>query len=341
MDAEAEAEAAVEPSPGTSEVPTDGSAEAAAAVEPSPSASEVPRDVSADEEVTRSGIIMAWGALGVAGYLSYGIKKVVPIVTSGLRMVETPWQWAFLIGTLLFFAYYEGYKGFQKGFSPRVVSRAWAVSQQRYAMGPKELLKRYGAAYLLTSCTLSIFSMLGFYAVVRTGINIEALFEAMGFGRVRGYGTELGSFAIAYALHKAASPIRFPPTLSLTPTVARWIGRDPDMKESFLASSEGRPSPPFWHKALAPAFCIGYFHGTRKRVITSWCVTTGIFLIVVGVKRMANPYRAIIDAGVMLGLSWGVISIVFLYVRSLLAKRPPDYDPALPEGSPYVSDMVA
>jgi hypothetical protein len=34
-----------------------------------------------------------------------------------------------------------------------------------------------------------------------------------------------GTVAIAYAMHKAASPIRFPPTVALTPVVARWIGR--------------------------------------------------------------------------------------------------------------------
>ena len=51
-----------------------------------------------------------------------------------------------------------------------------------------------------------------------------------------------------------------------------------------------------------PAFCIGYFHGTTKRVITSWAVTSVIFAVVVGVKQLENPYRAIIDAGVIVGL---------------------------------------
>lgn len=35
----------------------------------------------------------------------------------------------------------------------------------------------------------------------------------------------LGTAAIAYAAHKAASPIRFPPTVALTPVVANWIGK--------------------------------------------------------------------------------------------------------------------
>merc|ERR1711963_614449 len=97
-------------------------------------------------------------------------------------------------------------------------------------------------------------------------------------------------------LHKVASPIRFPPTLALTPAVARWMGRA-RADDHEARDAPARPSAPVLHKVLAPAFCIGYFHGSRKRVITSWCVTSTIFFIVVGVRRLSNPYRAIIDAG--------------------------------------------
>lgn len=181
------------------------------------------------EEVPRSRLAMAWGALGCSCYLSYGMKKVMPIVMNGLQMMDTGFHWSLLFMTLLFFAYFEGYKGFQKGFSPRVVTRAWVVAER--------------------------------------SSNTTAL--------------------------------------------------------------------PFWHKVMAPWFCIGYFHGTRKRVITSWCVTAGIFLIVIGVKKMPNPYRAIVDAGVMLGLSWGAISIIVIYVRSLASGKPPVFNPALPKDTPY------
>jgi hypothetical protein len=36
----------------------------------------------------------------------------------------------------------------------------------------------------------------------------------------------VGTFAIAYAAHKALSPVRFPPTVALTPVVAGWMGKD-------------------------------------------------------------------------------------------------------------------
>ncbi|KAL2932652.1 DNA mismatch repair protein MutL [Bienertia sinuspersici] len=41
-------------------------------------------------------------------------------------------------------------------------------------------------------------------------------------------GEKVGTFALAYAAHKAASPIRFPPTVALTPIVASWIGKNVD-----------------------------------------------------------------------------------------------------------------
>ncbi len=36
---------------------------------------------------------------------------------------------------------------------------------------------------------------------------------------------KVGTVAIAYAAHKALSPVRFPPTVALTPVVAKWIGK--------------------------------------------------------------------------------------------------------------------
>lgn len=37
---------------------------------------------------------------------------------------------------------------------------------------------------------------------------------------------QVGTVAIAYTAHKGLSPIRFPPTVALTPIVARWMGRE-------------------------------------------------------------------------------------------------------------------
>ena len=148
------------------------------------------------------------------------------------------------------------------------------------------MLKRYGAAYLASSVSLSIISYTLFYELVKRGLDVTGALAAIGItvANSRYY----GAAALAYALHKAASPIRFPPTLLLTQFVARMMGKD--------VSATQRATATVFHKLFAPAFCIGYFHGTRKRVISSWCVTTVIFFVVFFVRKLANPYRAILDA---------------------------------------------
>jgi hypothetical protein len=53
--------------------------------------------------------------------------------------------------------------------------------------------------------------------------------------------------------------------------------------------------------------------------------------IVAAVKRLPYPYRNIIDAGVVAGLTWGSLSIFILYARSWLTGKPPTIDAAMPE----------
>jgi hypothetical protein len=43
-----------------------------------------------------------------------------------------------------------------------------------------------------------------------------------------------GKAAIAYAVHKAASPIRFPPTVALTPLVSDLLTRNKKTSEKHL-----------------------------------------------------------------------------------------------------------
>eukprot|EP00898_Chlorokybus_atmophyticus_P002567 jgi/Chlat1/3310/Chrsp22S03469 len=88
----------------------------------------------------------------------------------------------------------------------------------------KDLLARYGSAYLATSITLSAVSFGLCYTLVRAGVDVGSLLERVpGVGAINQQGEQLGAIAIAYAAHKAASPIRFPPTVALTPLVARWF----------------------------------------------------------------------------------------------------------------------
>ena len=60
---------------------------------------------------------------------------------------------------------------------------------------------------------------------------------------------------------------------------------------------------------FAPFFCMGYFHATRSVKIRSILLTVGIVAFVMAVRRMPQPWRGIVDLGVVLGLNWGIISI--------------------------------
>lgn len=91
----------------------------------------------------------------------------------------------------------------------------------------KELLAKYGGAYLATSITLSLISFGLCYALISAGVDVQALLQKVGIS-TNATGEKVGTFALAYAAHKAASPIRFPPTVALTPVVASWIGKKVD-----------------------------------------------------------------------------------------------------------------
>lgn len=91
----------------------------------------------------------------------------------------------------------------------------------------KDLLAKYGVAYLATSIPLAIVSFAICYALVDSGVDVAGLLGKVGI-QVGDTGEKVGTFAIAYAAHKAASPIRFPPTVLLTPVVAKLIGKEPE-----------------------------------------------------------------------------------------------------------------
>ncbi|KAG0560682.1 hypothetical protein M758_9G004600 [Ceratodon purpureus] len=90
----------------------------------------------------------------------------------------------------------------------------------------KDLLARYGGAYLATSISLSIVSFSLCYVLVQAGVDVPSVLEKVGV-HVNDTGEKVGTVALAYAAHKALSPVRFPPTVALTPIVASWFGKKP------------------------------------------------------------------------------------------------------------------
>jgi hypothetical protein len=107
-----------------------------------------------------------------------------------------------------------------------------SLKQKDGGESAKSLLKKYGIAYLATSIPLALLSFTLCYVLIDNGVDVASLLTKVGITTTAGTTeTTAGTFALAYAAHKAASPIRFPPTVLLTPVVAKLIGKEPNTSE--------------------------------------------------------------------------------------------------------------
>ncbi|HRQ88132.1 MAG TPA: hypothetical protein PLA50_05005, partial [Bacteroidia bacterium] len=64
-----------------------------------------------------------WGFVGVAALLGTAICRLAPRAIEALSSPLTTVQWVFLVVFTLFMLVVEGYRGFQKRFSPRTAAR--------------------------------------------------------------------------------------------------------------------------------------------------------------------------------------------------------------------------
>jgi len=168
-------------------------------------------------------LISIWACEGFVLMLVNSIRRLVPKALepfNGSSVPLTTFQLGAYISTCLFFAYAEGYKGFQRKFAPMVVARSFTISLSK--------------------------------------------------------------------IH---------------------------------------------HIILGPLYSMGLIHATKKRKIVSWSLAFGIFALIAAVKRLPYPYKNIIDAGVVVGLSWGAASIQIAFLKALFTRKIPDVDPQLPSSS--------
>ena len=86
------------------------------------------------------------------------------------------------------------------------------------------------------------------------------------------------------------------------------------------------------HAFLAPLFCMGYFHAPKRRRVTSISVTAGIIILIILVRLLPQPWRGMVDAGVVVGLAWGMISLLLFSFQAFTAERF-NYSPEVPEGN--------
>lgn len=160
-----------------------------------------------------------WGFTGVVALLGFAIYRLAPPAWEALKSPLSAAQWLFLVVFALFMLVAEGYRGFQKKFSPRTAAR-----------------------------------------------------------------------------------VRF-------------------LKEN----------PRAHHVILAPFFCMGYFFAKRKTQITAICLTLGIILLVTLVRFLPFPWRGLVDFGVVLGLTYGILSFTLFTLKALSLPHYP-HSPEVPSG---------
>ncbi len=79
-----------------------------------------------------------------------------------------------------------------------------------------------------------------------------------------------------------------------------------------------RNHPRWWSVAFAPAFCMGLIYASQRRLMFSWGFTFFIVGIVSVMKRVPQPWKGIIDGGVVIGLVWGVCVLWWLFARAII-----------------------
>lgn len=99
----------------------------------------------------------------------------------------------------------------------------------------------------------------------------------------------------------------------------RVVGR------SFHLAAHPRPL----HVLFAAPYAMALFHARRRNLIVSWVTVLAIVSVVLAVRLLPQPWRGIIDGGVVVGLVWGVIALWVIHIRAIATGDVP-----LPEGVP-------
>lgn len=161
---------------------------------------------------------MTWGVLWVLALLGNALYRLVPLALEPLQAgTLSGFQLGLYVGWAIIMAYSEGYRGFHKRFSPRVVARAYHLGQERKPL---------------------------------------------------------------------------------------WL-------------------------VLALPFCMSLFHTTRRQRIVSTVFLVAIVTVIIAVRQLSQPWRGIIDGGVVVGLGLGAASVLYFYALAVMGRVPTEA--ALPE----------
>lgn len=83
---------------------------------------------------------------------------------------------------------------------------------------------------------------------------------------------------------------------------------------------------------LAPLVCLALVHVRRSTLIARLILLTALVGLIASVRLLPAPWRGLVDAGVVVGLGWGALSVLWFGLQALRG-NPPEFDLSLP-GTP-------
>ena len=80
------------------------------------------------------------------------------------------------------------------------------------------------------------------------------------------------------------------------------------------------------HVVLALPFCMSLFHSSRRQLASSWGTVVMIVTLVMAVRTLPQPWRGIVDGGVVVGLVWGIVVVWWIFARYLMGREVPEIE---------------
>jgi hypothetical protein len=73
---------------------------------------------------------------------------------------------------------------------------------------------------------------------------------------------------------------------------------------------------------LAPLYCLSLFHANRRGLSVAWLMLASISVLVWLLHITPQPWRGIVDGGVVVALAWGALALGVMGVRALMGSPP-------------------
>ena len=73
---------------------------------------------------------------------------------------------------------------------------------------------------------------------------------------------------------------------------------------------------------LALPYCLSLYGASRKQLIARWVFIACLYTLIAVVRHLSQPWRGIVDAGVVVGLAWGILGLWWFFAQHLAGRFP-------------------